>query len=297
MEKTRIVRMNSQVKGPGMLEKIDAGDMEAVIEMQKLVQDNCFSTGNLQLIFGVATKCALDRKEEAEMEVPKRRAALEKARAETHMLACLCAWKMTVHSPEYLETLHKSFVFAMENPHKVDVQDIRDLSLGESVLIGQRIVKNGKLIQILDAVAEGLAKTSEGERGRKELEGVGRIVCDRVPEDIKRTYEYVFEQAKMPKGKKSVTVNLFLDLMLNRENEKTNPNITVIRRIEKVLGKTKEECGAEKRVLSDGDANLPKDRIGKAQPKPRRTLLQMARDILPFKAKKERKLAYAARRN
>jgi len=307
MEETRIARNDFQLNGPGLLEMVMAGDARAADELRALIQEDFISKSQLPMIFTVAAKNADTRKREVEGiaaimnpenmdEVSRIIRPIERVRSGLHKLACLAAWKMKKLQPEYILSLHETFMYAVQNPDKVNLEQLHDLGIGEMVLIGQGIVHNGKIIQIAEALTEGLANTSDGSK-IKELLRIGEAVRSRMPDDIAKVYEYVFECAKMPEGSESRTMNLFLASLHRREREKINPNETVVKRLESILNKdAKPEHAQVDLVLSDGDANLPTSHIGQKEKAQRRTLLQRAKEILPFVAKKARNGLVFARR-
>jgi len=299
MEETRIVRMNSQVKGPGMLERVVAGDTRTIIELQELVQGNNLTRERLPLIFGLATKSALKRKKEVELAPRSKRASLESARIETHKLATLCAHKMCILYPEYLESLHKSFLFCMAHAEKVELKDIQDLSLAQMVLIGQdTIVRNGRLIEIAEAVADGIANAKDADKTDAILK-LGNAMMKALPGgtsgDLAKIYLAVYTLALRPTTSET---NEHVSL-LRRRLELMERGDTNLRRI--IGDLTKERMKKtiapkeEPQVIFE-QPPLPIPNIGKPTVLGKR-LLQMAKRMLPFAGRKERKLAFAGRTN
>jgi hypothetical protein len=296
-EQTRIVvRMNSQVKSRGLLERIEIADLEAVVEMQKLVENNCFRVERLPLIFGVAAKCAMERKSEVEQAPYSARASIEKTRMETHMLATTCACKMSLLYPQYLKSLHESFLFAMQHAEKVELRDIEDLTVAQMVLIGLDIVKNGKLIEIAEGVADGLGNTHDMYKRQAILKlgtALFKALDGNEDGDLAKTYNAIFNLVVNPtKSKDSMYVTFLRKRLSLIEREDSN-----MKRIfgEVTVRRMKKTISPKPEVVYE-QPPLPEAHIGKSQPRQKRSLGQMARDLLHIKPKKGNRVAFAGRR-
>ena len=278
MEETRIVRMNSQLKGPGMLEQVVQGNIDAAKTMEELVSGNCISSKVLPdvLFASVVGASALREKQVRGENKPE----IETARRSIHMLASTVAWKLSALNPEYSNSIHKRLIDSLRNCEATDANALNLLINTEMVFVGQKIVKNGLLIEIAEAITEGLSNAKDPLK-RKMLFEFGRVIRARWPIELDKVYECVFDIVSTPKIRKEDSSIIILTALLRKEERgETGFGPIVEKRMRAVLDE-------KQKPLSDGDANLPKPRIKK-------TLLQYAKDILPF-IRKPNQLAHARR--
>ena len=282
MEETQIVRMNSQLRGPGLLEQVVRGNEEAARTMQELVQENCIKPNSLPDVFfaSVAGASALKSRLERAHGDETVCKPMETARRETHTLASIAACKINSLCPETIIRLHGRLTSALRNPEQADTAAMKLLIDAEMVLIGQKIVRNGKLVELVEAIADGLAKTKDPAK-RNMLFGFGRVVRKRWPIELDKVYECIFDITTTKNMRKEDSAVIILTSLM-RKHERGELRFGEV--VEKRMQGTLEKINAP---LSDGDANLPKAHIKK-------TLLQRAKEALSIR-KRPGQLAHTAR--
>ena len=168
--------------------------------------------------------------------------------------------------PDFLDAL----THMLKNPEKCSVQELEAYSAATAILIEEKIVRNGTLIEIAEAVADGIARMRELKAYDKidALHELKESISDRLPGseggDIPKIYTFVFELARSPSSPNCLNKGI-LSNMLKRLNEGDsnlaramgNHMETIKRRIEKTLA-------IRPKPLSDGDLNLPKPPMARA---------------------------------
>ena len=258
-----------------------------------LVEKNQLDARQLPLVFYTATKSAGALKDEIEplekrirqmqkeeeagamgrdeaeerQKLAREYAVIEKKRKETHMLASLSACKLSGMHTDFPAQIFEDTVSALRNPDDVSLDELKLHTRSAMVLIGREIIRNGSLIGLAEAVADGLSKTADGEKAG-EMKKLGSAVLGRLSNEVERTYMCVFELAQKPSSSKDNPFNVILRAHLNRaERGESVFGEQVIQRIRKTLN-------APLGCLSDGDMGLPKPRAMGTKPTQRTGMLR-----------------------
>jgi hypothetical protein len=229
---------------------------------KKDVEKNEIQREKLPHIFRTAAKTAAALKELANKAEGKEKLQIELARKRTHILASITACKLSVLDKEYVDGLHDELVSTLRNPHRIDAKELKLAVTCEMVLIGQEIVRNGKLIELADAIAEGLSKEYREEK-LESMRKLGEAVRGRLPDVLERTYEYLFLLVEKPHLLKNETVRVPLEAFLGRYKKgEIKLHDELVERMEIALGrKSKPKTNKSGlKLLSDGDMNLPRPR-------------------------------------
>jgi predicted nucleic acid-binding Zn-ribbon protein len=209
----------------------------------------------------------------------------EQARRRIHMLAGLAASKIQGLSKEFLDGIHEKLRRGVSDPHTLDANMLDLLAKIEKVMVGQRIVKNGRLIEIAEAAADGLQKTTDPKK-INIIQKLGVAVIGRLTDDEERSYVAVFNLAIKPTTSEKSMARIILESVIKKQ-ERGEIRIT-----DSTVSRIRNTLDTKPTPLSDGDGNLPTSHIGKQR---RKTLLQRAREILSFGKRKARRLAFAGK--
>ena len=233
--------MNNQIKNQGLLEQIRQGDQEATNIVANMVRNNNLMEPQLQNVLCAAA---------AGRALPGGEAAQDLAR--------LTAWKMP---SELVLKIAADLVAKLGDPDAAAENELVALSRTVNVLIEEGIIRNGKVIEIADAIARGIYSTKDPKKIRA-LDELKETILQRLPGsvdgDISTIYHAAFTLAEKPNVSPSCMFNNSLRKKLERA-EAGEPNLN------RMMGKDRARIvetmqwalALKPKPLSDGDPNLP----------------------------------------
>jgi len=242
--------MKNYIVNQGLLDRIKYGDEKAIESV-----DGYLESLYPAQFYNVLCAAAMGRNT----------AGVEKA----DKLARRTAGIMWVRSlvPDFLD----AFTYRLRNPGSCSAGELEAYSAATAILIEEKIVRNGTLLGIAEAVADGIARMRELNTYDKidALDKLRESVSYGLPGseggDIPKIYTAVFALEKSTNNDQKSVYNNVLSSMLRRLNE-GEPNLErmmgdhremIKRRIEKTLA-------IRPKPLSDGDLNLPKPPMARA---------------------------------
>jgi hypothetical protein len=278
----------------------------------------------IERIFSIATQRAaalkemIGKMEDRKRELPKGSvileqieaeiAELEEARRNTHILAVFVSCKMSVVYRNLIKETHDKLIYALKNADKASTESIESLSKREMVLIGKEIIRNGNLIEIAEAIADGLGNTKDPSK-RKSILELGKALFKALPGnedgDLAKTYHAIFNLIVRPTKSKDCIYNVFLRKRLGLIEDPIHPDSNLkrifddvtVQRMKKALGiKPEPEVVFEADPLPILHIERRELHLRKKEPKQRITFMQRARALIPFVQKKGNRLAFAGRR-
>ena len=216
-----------QPKEPGMLESVSQGNEGAAETMFKLVEKNCLKPVQLPQVLEAAVKGGANN------------------------LAKLAACRISILAPELVQEMHRKLTSILKDPDGVSHEEIRTLVECARIYIGEGIIRNGKILEIAEAIADGLAITKDADK-RKTMKTLGENVRAKMPDELEWIYGQVYELSERPRWAQDCYFNVALSSRLKRlENGDANlarvVNDVVAERMRKTL-----------KPLSDGDMSLPR---------------------------------------
>jgi|GEM_PF-6852520 len=178
--------MNSQTEKPELLELVRMGDAQAIRTAQELVESNSLAPAQLQ-----AALCAAAAGKDASGTAGK----------EAGELAGNAAWRMWEHDiekPGIVQGFRNDLISKLKNPDGASLEELKGIVAGAAVLIEKGIIKNGSLIEIADAAAEGLGNTKDYSKKRAIWLNVCQSVTVKLADDEQKLYSSIFMVLKEP---------------------------------------------------------------------------------------------------
>jgi len=172
--------MDTQSKKPGLLELVRTGDVEAIRTAQGLVESNTLVPAQLQAVL-----CAAAVGEDAPGPAGK----------EAGELAGNTIWRMREHDiekPGIIQGFRNSLLSKLKNPDEASLEELKGIVAGAAVLIEKGIIKNGSLIEIADAAAEGLGNTKDQSKKRAIWLKTCQSVTGKLADDEQKLYSSFF---------------------------------------------------------------------------------------------------------
>lgn len=240
----------NNVKHPGILELVSQGDFAAAATVLKMVDRECLKTEQIAYIFVAAAEGTRVARAGGDI-----RAVIFEYLLKTS------AFKMD--SGNVVE-FKWEFARAHRNPDITRIERLESLGVGAAALMGEGRLKTDDLIELAEAVADGLEATRNRARIRLMEDGIAVHLGKKLPNNHQRVYESVFELAARPSNSADCTFNIILTAYASRaESGAITLEPTVMRRLNRML--PQRQAKPVQGLLSDGDTKLSNPMAG---PKP-----------------------------
>lgn len=178
--------MDSQNEKSELPELIRMGDAKAIRTAQEHVESNSLAPAQLRAVL-----CAAAVGKDASGTAGK----------EAGELAVNAAWRMWEHDiekPGIVQGFRNDLVSKLKNPDGESLEELKGIVAGAAVLIEKGIIKNGSLIEIADAAAEGLGNTKDYGKKRAIWLNVCKSVTVKLADDEQKLYTSIFMVLKEP---------------------------------------------------------------------------------------------------
>jgi len=178
--------MDTQSKKPGLLELYKADDSNAIATVQELVGGNSLVPAQLRAVL-----CAAAVKKDAP-------GTTGKAAGEIAEGAAWRMWEHDVEKPGIVQGFRNALISKLKNPDGAPLEELNGIVAGAAVLIEKGIIKNGSLIEIADAAAEGLGNTKDHSKKRAIWRNICQSVTAKLADDEQKVYSSIFMVLKEP---------------------------------------------------------------------------------------------------
>jgi len=190
--------MNTPDKKPGLLERIRQNDSDAIELTLELAKTNALLPSQLQAVLYIVAIRADTGGDQAK-KLAQRIASPQ------------------IMPYEVVKKVTESLVSNLKDPDGASVEGLRAVSEAAILLIEQGRIKESAYIDIVDAVAEGLTKTTDKAKRMILKDWVGEYIINKLPDVQAQIYEAVLETAVLPAGTMNCVVNERLQAYLNRD--------------------------------------------------------------------------------
>ncbi len=232
----------NSTKQPGILELLSRGDADAAATVLQLVRSKSLKPGQFTSIFMAAATGMAKAKDGAHAET-------------FEFLVRTSAWKMPAETVHHVKW---EFILALSNPDGAPVERLESLATWAAVLMEQRLAAKCHLIDVAEALADGFGKTRDSARIAVMEKKVANHLARKLPSDLQRIYESVFELATLPSSSEECVFNVILTAYAQRARRGAVAlEPVVIQRIERALEPQNKAKAAKCGPLSDGDMGLP----------------------------------------
>jgi hypothetical protein len=233
---------NHNPKHPGILELVSQGDFAAAATVLRMVDSEGLKAEQIAYVFAATAEGTRIARASGDI-----RAVIFEYLLKTS------AFKM---DPGDVVAFKWEFGKAHRNPDITRVERLESLEIGAAALMDEHRLKTDDLIELAEAVADGLEATRNRARIALMQDNIAVQLGKKLPNVHQRVYESVFELAARPSSSADCIFNIILTAQASRaEKGEISLEPTVMRRLNRML--PQRQAKPVQGALSDGDAKLP----------------------------------------